>query len=168
MNNISRTEIILRVIFVRLMDNNSITYRGEQLEWPAVYLKMFSPMMIVVLITIGVDAWVEYSTGGLSPFFYKDLVTIGIIAFAYVLFLFKKIHKTMAINVTVYSIVIGIMALLPFRLDVEDFHFESYFLKVEIVLVILTYAIGILVNPWHILYLLILNLVFIARRISDC
>ncbi|GEM_PF-898760 len=162
MNNISRTEIILRVIFVRLMDNNSITYRGEQLEWPAVYLKMFSPMMIVVLITIGVDAWVEYSTGGLSPFFYKDLVTIGIIAFAYVLFLFKKIHKTMAINVTVYSIVIGIMALLPFRLDVEDFHFESYFLKVEIVLVILTYAIGILVNPWHILYLLILNLVFIA------
>ncbi|MCO4818256.1 MAG: hypothetical protein KC517_01440 [Bacteroidetes bacterium] len=68
------------------MDNNSITYRGERLEWPAVYLKMFSPMMIVVLLTIGVDAWVEYSSGGLSPFFYKDLVTIGIIAFAYVLF----------------------------------------------------------------------------------
>lgn len=144
------------------MDKNSITYRGERLEWPAVYLTMFSPLMIVVLLTIGVDAWVEYSSGGFSPFFYKDLVTIGIIAFAYVLFLLKKIHKTIAINIAVYTIVLGIMALLPLRLNIVDFHFETYFLKVEIVLVILTYAIGILVNPRHILYLLILNLVFIA------
>lgn len=114
------------------------------------------------MITIGVDAWVEYSAGGLTPFFYKDIITASIIGICYALFGLKKISKTVAINITVYSIVIGIMILLPFRLELADFYFETYFLKVEIILVILTYAIGILVHPKHILYLLILNLIFIA------
>ena len=117
------------------------------------------------MITIGVDAWVEFSAGGLSPFFYKDIVTVIIIAGCYALFGLKKIHKTVAINITVYSIIVGIMVLLPFRLEKTDFYFETYFLKVEIILIILTYSIGILVHPKHILYLLLLNLIFIGACI---
>ncbi|MFT5511908.1 MAG: two-component system sensor histidine kinase/response regulator [Bacteroidia bacterium] len=147
------------------MSKTSLTYSGERLEWPAVYLKMFAPIMIVVMITIGVDAWVEYVSGGFSPFFYKDVVTVCVIALTYALFGLNKISKAFAINVSVYSIVLGIMVLLPFRLNIAEFEFETYFLKVEIILIILTYAIGILVHPKHILYLLILNLIFIAACI---
>ena len=57
------------------------------------------------------------------------------------------------------------MVLLPFRLEKTDFYFETYFLKVEIILIILTYSIGILVHPKHILYLLLLNLIFIGACI---
>lgn len=144
------------------MSKLAIKYSGDEIEWPAVYLKMFAPLMIVVMITIGVDAWVEYSQGGYSPFFYKDIVTVVIIGVCYALFGLKKISKTTAINITVYSIVIGVMVLLPFRIQLDNFYFETYFLKVEIILIILTYAIGILVHPRHILYLLLLNLIFIA------
>lgn len=147
------------------MSKRALKYSGDELEWPAVYLKMFAPLMIVVMITIGVDAWVEFSAGGLSPFFYKDIVTVIIIAGCYALFGLKKIHKTVAINITVYSIIVGIMVLLPFRLEKTDFYFETYFLKVEIILIILTYSIGILVHPKHILYLLLLNLIFIGACI---
>ena len=147
------------------MATKTIKLSGEQIEWPSVYLKMFAPLMIVTLITIGVDAWVEFASGGTTPFFFKDLVTIVIIGTTYALFGLNVISKTTAINITVYSIVLGIMLLLPFRLSNANFQFETYFLKVEIILIILTYAIGILVHPRHILYLLIMNLIFIASCI---
>jgi len=54
------------------------------------------------------------------------------------------------------------MVMLPYRVQRPHIEFEVYFLKIEIILVILTYAIGILVNPRHILVLLVMNLVFIA------
>ncbi len=139
--------------------------KDNELTWPEVYLRMFAPIMIVVLITIGADAWVEYEERGVSPFFIKDLITMVIIGFSYALFSLEKLTKTEVINISVYTIVVGIMLLLPFRLQLADFYFEVYFLKVEIILIILTYAIGILVHPKHILYLLILNLIFITACI---
>jgi two-component system, sensor histidine kinase and response regulator len=144
------------------MTKNLNSRPSQEMEWPSAYLKMFTPLIIVVMITIVVDAWVEFTAGGLSPFFYKDLVTVSLIGFSYAMYGLKYWSKVTVINITVYSIIIGIMILLPFRLEIADFHFETYFLKVEIILIILTYAIGILVHPRHILYLLALNLIFIG------
>lgn len=136
--------------------------KKRQLNWPEVYQIMFTPMILVTLIAIAADGWVEYSEAGITSYFYKDIINFIVVGIAAILFKTDNLTKSQVINITVYSIVLGLMVMMPYRITTPGFHFETYFLKVEIVLIILTYAIGILVHPRHILYLLLMNLIFIA------
>ncbi|MFT5725765.1 MAG: hypothetical protein ACI9JN_002894 [Bacteroidia bacterium] len=86
------------------MSKPTLKYKGDDLAWPAVYLKIFAPLMVIVMITVGIDAWVEYVEGGTSPFFYKNIITIVVIGVVYALFGFKIISKTTAINFAGYPI----------------------------------------------------------------
>lgn len=137
--------------------------RNIELRWPAVYKKTFGPLVFLTLAVLLLDAVVEYRTvGGFSPIVIKDFITVALCAIPYALFRFGVMSKQNVIALMVYTIVIGIMVMLPYRVQRPHIEFEVYFLKIEIILVILTYAIGILVNPRHIIDLLVMNLVFIA------
>ena len=137
--------------------------RNIELRWPAVYKKTFGPLVFLTLAVLLLDAVAEYrAVGGFSPIVIKDFVTVALCAIPYTLFRFGLMSEQNVIAVMVYTIVIGIMVMLPYRVQRPHIEFEVYFLKIEIILVILTYAIGILVNPRHILVLLAMNLVFIA------
>lgn len=120
-------------------------------------------MVFLTLAILLLDDVVEYrAVGGFGPTVIKDFVTVALCVIPDALFRFGLMAKQNVISLMVYTIVIGIMVMLPYRVQQTHIEFEVYFLKIEIILVILTYAIGILVNPRHTLVLLVMNLVFIA------
>lgn len=134
-------------------------YRSTEVQ---AYKKLFTPIVFIFMITVGADALVEYNIGGFSSeYFIKNIVILGIILFAYVFHLLNIISNKKVLLVAAYSILASIMSSLYFRYNMPGFEFEPYFLKVEIILIILTFAIGVLVHPIHKIITLAVNIVFI-------
>ena len=136
--------------------------KNDKLDEVQAYDKFFTPIVFIIMISISADALVEYNIGGISSeYFIKNLIIIGIILSAYLFYLFDIISNKKVLLVASYSILAGIMSSIYFRYNMIGFEFEPYFLKVEIILIILTFAIGVLVHPIHKIITILLNLVFI-------
>lgn len=115
-----------------------------------------------MFLSLGVDAFVEYSIGGTSFFFLKDVVNILVVFMALIGLRLKFLTKSVVFLITMYSMFLSIMISFPVRNSYPDFDFEPYFLKVELIVMILTFAIGVFVHPVHKIVALGLNLTFIT------
>ncbi len=124
--------------------------------------KLISPILLIFIPSLIIDAFIEYRIHPQSIFFYKDLINMSLILIVLTLFHRKVIKASKVFMITVYSIVFSLMISLPFRVDQVDFQFEPFFLKVEIILMVLIFAIGVLVHPIHKLIIIITNLSFIV------
>lgn len=122
---------------------------------------LLSSSILLILLCLSIDAQIEYNLGGLSFFFYKDVLNGSLILMGLMLIWFKKISRSKVISIVIYSIVFGIIFSFPIRVNTITFDFESYFLKTEMIIMILTLAIGILVKPVHKIVMIGANVIFL-------
>lgn len=128
------------------------------------YNKLLTPILAVLISVLFFDIFVEYAYDSSSFFFYKDVANFFVVLVAILLWHFNYIKPSRVLLVSFYSIILSVLISLPFRVY-YGFPFESYFLKIEIIIMILTFAIGVLVHPVHKIITLILNLLFIIACI---
>lgn len=117
--------------------------------------------MIVALPGVGLDAIAEYDTAGFSPYLTRDFFYLGVMIVCFLLFKYNLIKKKEVFRIPVYTIIIGQMISVLFRIQNPEYSFEPYFLKAEIIFALMMFGIGSLVHAKHITALLIVNTVFI-------
>lgn len=132
-----------------LFDNESQTYKS-----------LLKIILSVIIITIIIDTANEYKTNHNSFFFYKDIINLVFILLSLALCYFNYIKNTTLLVLAFYSILLSITVSLPYRIE-SHHHFESYFLKTELIFLIITFATGALIKPIHMLICIALNFIFI-------
>lgn len=117
--------------------------------------------MIVALPGVGLDAIAEYITAGFSPYLIRDFFYLAVMTVCFLSFKFNLIKRKDIFKIPVYTIVIGQMISVLFRIQDPSYSFEPYFLKTELIYALMMFGIGSLVHAKHIGIFLILNIVFI-------
>ncbi|MHA7056410.1 sensor histidine kinase [Aquimarina sp. M1] len=123
--------------------------------------KVLFTVMFIALPGIILDGIVEYNEGGLSPYFYRALITFVIVTGGLLVQRTGLMRKSRLLTLSVYTIVLGMMSSVFFGIHDPDFSFESFFLKVEVIISLLFFAVGMLVHFRHIIFLLTINFLFI-------
>ena len=116
--------------------------------------------MFVAFPGVTIDAVVEYNEAGFSEYFIRDLGYLAIMIVCLILYKFFNLKRGDVYTIPVYVIVIGQMISVILRIQNPEVHFESYFLKAEIILTLMMFGIGMLVHAKHIVILLLINMIF--------
>ncbi len=124
--------------------------------------KVLFTILFIVLPGIILDGLVEYNQGGFSVYFVRALITFSIVSMGLLLHKVGFIRKSRLLTLSVYTIILGMMSSIFFGVEDPDFKFESFFLKVEVIVSLLFFAVGMLVHFRHIIFLLTINFVFMA------
>ncbi len=126
------------------------------------YEKLYIPVIYAITGGIAIDTYIEYFIEDSTFFFYKDVLKLCVI---FLLILSHYIFKVRAQHIFItifYMVLASIMSSLPVRIEFEQAPFEPYYLKVELITLILTFGIGILVKPIHMLFFVLANVIFNA------
>ena len=118
--------------------------------------------MIVALPGVGLDAIAEYDTAGVSPYLIRDFFYLAVMTACFLSYKFNLIKRKDIFKIPVYTIVIGQMVSVFFRIQDPAYSFEPYFLKTEIIYALMMFGIGNLVHAKHIAFFLFLNIIFIV------
>ncbi|WP_299183030.1 HAMP domain-containing sensor histidine kinase [uncultured Aquimarina sp.] len=124
--------------------------------------KVLFTVMFIALPGIILDGLVEFNEAGLSAYFNRAVVTFSIVTLGLILQRSGFIRKSKLLTLSVYTIVLGMMSTIFFGVDDPNFIFESFFLKVEVIVSLLFFAVGMLVHFRHIIFLLTINFLFIG------
>ena len=116
--------------------------------------------MIIGVILL--HAYVEHKISAWNVFVFKDIINLCLIASIITLYGIRKLTRNEVLIVMWYSLILNVISSFFIRVNAPDFNFENYFLKSEIIIIILTLSIGILVRPIHMLIIMAINLLFIA------
>ncbi|MEX0274073.1 MAG: sensor histidine kinase [Flavobacteriaceae bacterium] len=122
--------------------------------------QLFSLIIGVMLLGISINFIIEYNLGGLSEFALRDLSMLMVISTAYGLYLLRKISARNVFVIAVYTIVLAITLSIVLRVQHPDFVFEPYYIKVELILIVMSFTIGVFVQPWHKLIIVVYNILF--------
>ncbi len=123
--------------------------------------KVLFTTLFIVLPGIVLDGLVEYKNGGVNLYFIRGLFTFSIVTVGLVLYSKSLIRKSRLLVLSVYAVVICMMATLIWGYSDPNFQFEPFFLKVEVIMSLMFFAVGMLVHFRHIITLLALNFIFI-------
>lgn len=123
--------------------------------------KLITPIVFVIVPALFLDTIAEFNKQAYSIFFLKDIVNLVFVSSLLSLFYSKLMRARHVFMLVSYSIIISLMISLPLSMDQDNFIFESFFLKVELVLLVLIMAVGTLVSPRQNLVILTINLIFI-------
>jgi signal transduction histidine kinase len=118
-------------------------------------------LLIIDLLLLLIETFYEFNYLKSTPLFYKSLINITIIFFASLIYFFNKISLKSLLIITYYSIVLNIIISLPLILKTK-FDFNSFFLKTEVILIIIGIASGALIHLRHLLIFLCINIFFIC------
>ncbi|WP_344930027.1 HAMP domain-containing sensor histidine kinase [Aquimarina addita] len=118
--------------------------------------------LFVAFPGVALDAVVEYNEGGFTPYFWRDIFYLGVMIACLLLYRFLLLRRGDVYTIPVYTIVLGQMLSVLIRIQDPNVHFESYFLKAEIILTLMMFGIGMLVHAKHIVILLVFNLFFMV------
>lgn len=124
------------------------------------YDKLFKPIIVVIYLLIGLDAYLEFFIEENSIFFIKDIVKLIVISFLLSGYYLFNFNLKRILIITFYMVLISIYISMPFRIMEMSLPFEPYYLKVELLSLILTLGIGVLVRPFHMLMFVLLNVLF--------
>ncbi|MBW1297509.1 sensor histidine kinase [Aquimarina litoralis] len=124
--------------------------------------KVLFTTVFIVMPGVILDALAEYYNGGVSLYFYRGVVNLVIVSIALILYIASYIKKCTLLGTSVYSVVILMMSTMIWAVNDPLFEIESFFLKVEVIVSLLLFAVGMLVHFRHIISLLVLNFLFIG------
>ncbi|WP_109302456.1 sensor histidine kinase KdpD [Aquimarina sp. AU474] len=124
--------------------------------------KVLFTTLFIVLPGIILDGLVEYNNGGVNLYFIRGLFTFSIVTVGLLLYSKSLIRKSSLLVLSVYAVVICMMTTLTWGYYDPNFQFEPFFLKVEVIMSLLFFAVGMLVHFRHIIILLALNFIFIT------
>jgi len=124
--------------------------------------KVLFTVMFIALPGIILDGIVEYNEGGFSVYFNRSILTFIIVTIGIILQKTGFIRKSRLLTLTVYTIVLGMMSSIFYGVQDPNFQLESFFLKVEVIVSLLFFAVGMLVHFRHIIFLLTINFLFIT------
>ncbi|MDH7447971.1 sensor histidine kinase [Aquimarina sp. 2201CG14-23] len=124
--------------------------------------KVLFTVMFIVLPGIILDGIVEYNEGGFGFYFNRAALTFIIVTTGLLFQKSSMIRKSRLLTLSVYAIVLGMMSTIFYGVQDPNFQFEPFFLKVEVIVSLLFFAVGMLVHFRHIIFLLAVNFVFIG------
>lgn len=124
--------------------------------------KVLFTTLFIVMPGVILDALAEYYNGGVSLYFYRGVVNLIIVSIALVLYITSHIKKSTLLGTSVYSVVLLMMSTMFWAVNDPAFAIESFFLKVEVIVSLLLFAVGMLVHFRHIISLLVFNFIFIG------
>ncbi|AGA77163.1 sensor histidine kinase [Echinicola vietnamensis] len=118
-------------------------------------------VIVVIILSLFADAVVEWRMADHPMLYIKDLINIAIILIATLFYRLDLIKLKVVLAVAVYSIFISIYLSIPVRLESNSLVMEAYFVKVELITILLMLVAGILIHRHHMIYVLVINAAFI-------
>ncbi|AWW30681.1 sensor histidine kinase [Echinicola strongylocentroti] len=118
-------------------------------------------VVMVALFSLMADAYVEWKMDNHPMLYIKNLINIAIIIIAVILCRFRFLTIEHVLMVVVYSIFVSIYISVPIRLGSGSLLMEAYFVKVELITLLLMLVAGILIHRRHMIYILLINGAFI-------
>lgn len=118
-------------------------------------------VILVMTLSLLADIYVEWKAGDSPLLYQKSYVNIFIILVAALLCRLRFLRMTEVLSIAVYSIILSILLSLPIRMETSSLIMDSYFIKMQLIIIIFMLISGILVHPNHIIYILIINSLFI-------
>ncbi|GAB3650321.1 hypothetical protein GCM10028791_17320 [Echinicola sediminis] len=115
----------------------------------------------IILIALIMDSVVLWFVEEKMDMVIKNTVNIVIILTMFTAYFRKLVHFSTLTIISIYTIYLNNAVSLILRGDPSLYHFEVYFLKIELVMVLLMIGIGLLTSPVHMIYSLIVNSGFI-------
>ena len=123
--------------------------------------KVLFTILFIVLPGVILDGIVEYNQGEISLFFIRAIVTFIVAMIGLSLYKFSIVRKSFVLTVLVYTITLSMMFSAFVDSNNPNITFESLFLKTEVIVSLLIFAVGMLVHFRHIIILIGFNLSFI-------
>ncbi|GGF34973.1 sensor histidine kinase [Echinicola rosea] len=118
-------------------------------------------VILVIISSLLADAYVEWRMGDHPVLYIKDLINIAIILIAVFFYWLGAVKLKFVLAIAVYSILVSIYVSIPFRLESDSLVMEAYFVKVELITILLMLLAGILIHRHHMVYILLINAAFI-------
>jgi len=115
----------------------------------------------VILFAISLDSLVVWQVEGKMDLVIKNMVNLAIIIVMLTVYYRRLVHYSTVTIISIYTIYMNNVVSLIMRGDANLYDFEVYFLKIELVIVLLMISIGLLTSPIHMIYSLIINSGFI-------
>ncbi len=123
--------------------------------------KILFSVLIAIVPGVLLDGFVQYNAHGLSPFFYRDVIMFSVVMLSFLFYKMGLFSQSHVLVVSDYTIVLLFMGSLAIGVKDPNFQFETYFLKVQLILVLIIFGLGMLIHFRHIMILLVLNVAFI-------
>lgn len=115
----------------------------------------------IILVALVVDSLVIWNVEGKLDLVLKNVANIVIVITMLTANYRKLVHFSTVTIISIYTIYLNNVVSLILRGDANLYHFETYFLKIELIIVLLMISIGLLTSPVHMIYSLIINSGFI-------
>ena len=121
------------------------------------FTTLFIVMPGVILQTVS-----DYVKGGFDMYFFRTFSIFIVVGIALLLYGTGFIKKSSMLATSVYTIVVGMMLTLIWAVKDPQFNFQLFFTKIEVIVSLLLFAVGMLVHFRHIISLIVINLIFIG------
>lgn len=125
------------------------------------YDRILGPFFGVIYPGIILHGYIEYHNTGLSYYLLRDVVNLGVVLFATILFIFSIIKKQDVMAISLYAITLSIDYTFVVGYFDPTFRFEYNFLLVQMIFATVVFAAGTLIHLRHLLILNVMNMLFI-------
>ena len=123
---------------------------------------LFHVLILLVLAGLATNFFTEYQLGGYSKYAIKHLIVFSIVFLSAVLWKLKWVTSSFVFMVIVYINILSSTVYLPFRIEDSIQNFESYFLRVEMIVFIMGLLLAVFERPWHQFVVIFYNTIFIV------
>lgn len=122
---------------------------------------LFQVLIVLVLAGLATNFFTEYQLGGFSKYAIKHLVVFSMVFLSAIFWKLKTVTPSFVFMVIVYINILSSTVYLPFRIEDSLENFESYFLRVEMIVFIMGLLLAVFERPWHQLVVIFYNTFFI-------
>ena len=122
---------------------------------------LFHVLILLVLAGLATNFFTEYQLGGMTKYASKHLVVFLIVFLSAIFWKLKLVTSSFVFMVIVYINILSSTVYLPFRVEDSLENFESYFLRVEMIVFIMGLLLAVFERPWHQFIVIFYNTLFI-------
>ena len=123
---------------------------------------IFHVLILLVLAGLATNFFTEYHLGGFNKYAIKHLVVFTTVFLTAVLWKLNFVKSNLVFMVIVYINILSSTVYLPFRMEDSLQNFESYFLRVEMIVFIMGLLLAVFEKPWHQFVVIAYNTLFIV------
>lgn len=124
------------------------------------YQGMLELFVVMVILGAGTDFFVQYKIEGFNLYAKLNLLIIVVIAIATFLYWTKRIAGSRVFLIGVYTIILATTGTMSERVNLPSIEFEAYFVHAELILIVMSFTVGIFVHPKHKLVIASYNVLF--------
>lgn len=122
---------------------------------------IFHVLIVLVLAGLATNFFTEYQLGGYNKYAIKHLVVFSTILLSAIAWKLKWVSTNFLFMLVVYINIISSTVYLPYRVEDSALNFESYFLRVEMIVFVMGLLLAVFERPWHQFVVISYNTIFI-------